>query len=175
MKLYEINENVEQVNAILEGEDLTLEDVQSAFDTLDALEMEFKDKVENIIKLVKSKKYNIESLKNEENYLKSERQKVEKATEWLMKYLDENLKARGLDKSATYGTQKVSYRTAESVEVTDLASVPTEYLVFKDPTANKSEIKKALKAGEDIKGVELVTRKSLSITLGKKGAINENE
>ena len=50
---------------------------------------------------------------------------------------------------------EVSYRKSESVECDDIALVPADFLRYKDPELNKTEVKKALKNGVDVRGMPL--------------------
>ena len=64
-----------------------------------------------------------------------------------------------------FSTPKVaiSFRKSTSVEVTSLANIPEKYLKFKEPEADKTALKKAILAGEQITGVELVENQNVQI------------
>ena len=57
----------------------------------------------------------------------------------------------------------ISFRTAKSVNVTDVFALESRFLKFSDPTADKTAIKKAIEAGEQVSGAELIERKSVTI------------
>lgn len=57
-----------------------------------------------------------------------------------------------------------SMRSSESVDITDENAIPKEYIKIKTETApDKTAIKKAIKAGKNVKGAELVTKNNLQI------------
>ena len=59
---------------------------------------------------------------------------------------------------------KLSYRKSESVNITDIDSVPKEYIKIKtEVSADKTNIKKAIKTGQYIDGAELVTNINMQI------------
>ncbi len=55
-----------------------------------------------------------------------------------------------------------SYRKTESVDIIDEGNIPQEFIDF-TPKINKSELKKHLKAGEEIKGAILVEKIGVTI------------
>ena len=58
---------------------------------------------------------------------------------------------------------KVSFRKSEAVEIMEGAVIPDEYLRFKEPEVNKADLKKAIKAGLTIGGVQLVESNNIQI------------
>ena len=58
---------------------------------------------------------------------------------------------------------KVSFRKSETLEIAEGASVPAEYLKYKEPEVNKAELKKAIKAGLQIEGVRISENKNIQI------------
>ena len=150
MKLYEIDE------AILNCIDTETGEIIDA-DQLDKLTMERDTKIENVACWIKDLKAEAEALKAEKQ-ARSERQKVaENKAESLKKYL-----AYALD-GKKFSTAKcaVSFRSTESVEVTDeglnnLMKEHDELLTYKAPEPNKTAIKQAIKDGLNVPGVQLV-------------------
>ena len=62
------------------------------------------------------------------------------------------------------GLTKFGTRKSQSIEVEDINSLPKEYKTVKiTETANKTELKAAIKRGESIEGVELVDNLNLKI------------
>ena len=61
------------------------------------------------------------------------------------------------------GVFKISIRKSESTEITDLSLIPKEFLKFKEPEPNKTEIKKAIKEGREIQGAVIIENESLVI------------
>ena len=59
---------------------------------------------------------------------------------------------------------KLSYRKSDSVEVSDMNSLPKEYVKEKvELSAEKTALKKALKDGKEIKGAEIVTKLNMQV------------
>lgn len=57
----------------------------------------------------------------------------------------------------------VSYRKSETVEVEDVHGIPTQYLIPQPDKVDKTELKKALKAGEFIAGAKIVEHSNIQI------------
>jgi hypothetical protein len=58
---------------------------------------------------------------------------------------------------------KVSFRKSESLEIAEGTIIPDEYLRFKEPEVNKTDLKNAVKAGRTIEGVQIVEKKNIQI------------
>ena len=152
MKLYEIDDAIlncidEETGEIIDAEQL------------DKLYMEKEEKLENIALWIKDLKAEAEALKNEKQAF-AERQKVaENKMESLKKYL-----AYALDGKAFKTTRaSVSFRKSQAVEITDIYKLDENYLRYKEPEADKTAIKEALKAGKTVAGATLVENTSVII------------
>jgi hypothetical protein len=60
------------------------------------------------------------------------------------------------------GLHKLSFRNSTAVNITDETHIPAEYIIV-ETKVDKMKLKEALKNGEEIKGAELVTNKSIQI------------
>lgn len=61
-------------------------------------------------------------------------------------------------------TLKLSFRKSEAVEITDEASIPSEFYDVKTvSTISKSRIKEIIKAGEEVPGATLIKRQNLQV------------
>ena len=152
MKLYEIDEQI--LNCI----DAETGEIIDA-DMLNALQMERDAKIEGVALWIKDLKAEAEALKAEkiafEKRQKTCENRAESLKQWLAVALNgEKFKTTKCD---------VSFRTAKSVNVTDVFSFDSKFLKFSDPTADKTAIKKAIEAGEQVSGAELIERKSVTI------------
>ena len=152
MKLYEIDEQI--LNCI----DAETGEIIDA-DMLNALQMERDAKIEGVALWIKDLKAEAEALKAEkiavEKRQKTGENRAESLKQWLAVALNgEKFKTTKCD---------VSFRTAKSVNVTDVFSLDSKFLKFSDPTADKTAIKKAIEAGEQVSGAELIERKSVTI------------
>lgn len=152
MKLYEIE------NAILKCIDLETGEIIDT-DKLNELQMERDTKIENVACWIKDLKAEAEALKAEKQAL-AERQKVaENKMESLKKYL-----AYALDGKSFKSTRaSVTFRKSQAVEIADIYKLDENYLRYKEPEADKTAIKEALKAGKTVAGATLVENTSVII------------
>lgn len=152
MNLYEIND------AILKCVD---EETGEIFDVekFEALNMELDSKVESVCLWIKNLKAEAEALKVEKESFAQRQKAAENKMESLKKYISSYLDGAPFETSKV----KVSFRKSESLEITSAANIPEEYLRFKDPEVNKTELKKAIKAGKTFEGVELVAKQNIQI------------
>ena len=152
MKLYEIDEAIMNCIDAETGEIIDTEQ-------LDKLQMERDAKIENVALWIKDLKAEAEALKAEKMAF-AERQKVaenkiESLKKWLAYALD------GQDYKSVRAS--VSFRTSESVEIDDIYAVDENYLRYKEPEADKTAIKNAIKAGQEVAGATLVKSTSVII------------
>ena len=152
MEIYKINQ------AILDCIDAETGEIIDA-EMLDKLQMEKSEKIENVACWIKDLKAEAEALKNEKQAL-AERQKVaENKMESLKKYL-----AYALDGKAFKSTRaSVTFRKSQAVEIADIYKLDENYLRYKEPEADKTAIKEALKAGKEVAGATLVENTSVII------------
>lgn len=150
--LYEINEEILNCVDMETGEIIDAE-------KLEQLQMAFDDKVEGVALWIKNLLSDAAAIKEEKDKL-AERQRVcENKAKNLKEYLSGFL---GGEKFKTPRVA-ISYIKSKSVDVQDIAALPKEYLKYSDPTANKTEIKKAIEAGMDVPGCVLVESQNIQI------------
>lgn len=151
MTIYEINA------AMLECIDPETGEVDA--EQLEALNMLREQKIENAALWLKNLKSDVAELKVEkkafEDRIKAKQSKIDGLTAYLMNALD----------GQKFETPKcaISYRKSESVNITDLSKIPTDYLRFVPAEPDKTAIKAAIKAGESIDGAEIVQKTSMQI------------
>lgn len=158
--IYELNKNYQYVSELLETAE-TEDELQVINDTLELLQCSIEEKVENTAKYIKNVESDIEGIKAEINRLTALKKQKERNTEWLKTNIEYALKTKGIDKLEV-GTFKCGYRKSESVEVDDLKSIPSDYIKT-EIKPDKTAIKKALKAGEEINGVHIQTNMNFYI------------
>lgn len=158
--IYELNKNYQEVSALLETAE-TEEELQAINDTLEMLDCSIEEKVENTAKYIKNVESDIEGIKAEINRLTALKKQKERNTEWLKSNIEYALKNKGIEKLEV-GTFKCGYRKSESVEVDDLNAIPSDYTKT-EIKPDKTAIKKALKAGEEINGVHIQTNMNFYI------------
>ena len=152
MTIYEIDQ------AIMECVDLETGEIIDT-EQLDKVQMEREEQLENVACWIKDLKAEAEALKAEKQAL-AERQKVaENKMESLKKYL-----AYALDGKAFKTTRaSVTFRKSQAVEIADIYKLDENYLRYKEPEADKTAIKEALKAGKTVAGATLVENTSVII------------
>ncbi len=150
--LYEINESI---MALIDEETGEITDIEA----LNALQIERDTKLENIALWIKNLKADAEMFKAEKQAFEKRQKRAENKAESLKNYLASALAGQ------KFKTARVecSYRSSESVNVTDITVIPTEYLKFAEPTADKDAIKAAIKSGKEIAGAEIVSKQNLLI------------
>ena len=152
MKLYEIDQAIMDLVDNETGEIIDIE-------MFDNLQMERDEKIESIALYIKDLKAEAEALKAEKLAF-AERQKVaENKAESLKAYLSYALKGRA------FKTVKasVSFRKSQQVNVPDIYELDENFLKYKEPEADKTAIKEAIKAGQTVKGATLIENTSVII------------
>ncbi|MBO5372143.1 MAG: siphovirus Gp157 family protein [Lachnospiraceae bacterium] len=152
MNLFEIDAEIMKCVDMETGEIIDTE-------RLGQLQMDRDTKIENIACWIKNLASDAEALKAQKQVF-ADRQKIaENKAESLKQYLATALGGK------KFSTDKVvvSFRKTSSVNVTDVSKLPEQYLKHVEPTADKTAIKAAIKAGTVIDGAEIVEGQSISI------------
>ena len=159
--LYEIDADLEALcSQVDENGELLIDQ-----DALDSLLMERTDKIEGVCLLYKNVTAEAAAIKAEEDNLKKRREALEKKKDGLARYLERALAGERFETAKV----AVGYRRSEQTEITDpdrffrWAKRHKEFLRMKDPDADKTAIKAAIKAGEKIPGAEIVEKKTMKI------------
>ena len=158
MNLWDIDEALERAyNSAVDPE--TGEVNLSAYQEIDALEMQRDAKIENTALYVKNGKAMIKALADEIKALQERKRvlerRIEGASNYLSAYLD------GQKYSSPRAT--ISYRRSQSVEVDDVFKLPEQFLRYKDPDVDKTALKKVLAEGTPIPGARLVNKVNIQI------------
>lgn len=152
MTIYEINQ------AIMECVDLETGEIIDT-EQLDKLTMKRETKLENVACWIKELKAEAEALKAEKMALAKRQQVAENKMESLKKYL-----AYALDGQAFKTVRaSVTFRKSQAVEIADIYKLDENYLRYKEPEADKTAIKEALKQGKTVAGATLVENTSVII------------
>lgn len=166
MKLYEIANDYLTLVAALENEEI---DAEALEDTLEAIQGEIEIKADNIACVLKTLLAEVEAFKAEEARLAERRRKKEKAYDRLKDYLSRELLRAGIGKVETV-RNAISFRKSEAVELADEAAFMDwalknrdDFITYGKPSVNKTELKKALKAGDEIEGAELVVKQNIQL------------
>ncbi|KPJ21796.1 siphovirus Gp157 family protein [Streptococcus phocae subsp. phocae] len=145
-------------------QDMDLDD-KTFQDTLDSIDFQsdLENNIEYFVKMLKNAQADAEMYKSEKDaFYKKQKQaeaKVEKYKETIRLAMELSQK-----KKVDAGAFKVSLRKSKKVEILDETKIPLDYMQEKiEYKPMKSEISKALKAGIDISGVELIETESLQV------------
>lgn len=152
MNLYEID------SAILGCVDVETGEIFDV-DKFEELSMTRDAKVENICLWIKNLKAEAEALKAEKDAFAQRQKAAESKMESLKRYITGYLEGTPFESTKV----KVSFRKSESLEISEDANIPDEYLKFKAPDVDKVELKKAVKTGLRLDGVAIVENQNIQI------------
>lgn len=152
MTLYEIDQAIMNCLDNETGEIIDAE-------LLDSLQMERTEKIENVACWIKELKAEAEALKAEKLAF-AERQKVaENKAESLKNWLAYVLNGEKFKTTRA----SITFRATDKVEITDIMQLDESFLRYKEPEADKTAIKEAIKAGQKVAGATLVSNTSVII------------
>ncbi|HBT3381431.1 TPA: siphovirus Gp157 family protein [Klebsiella aerogenes] len=125
-------------------------------DTLEGMEGELADKIEQLLAICKNETGYAERLKEEAKSLNDRASSILNKVENIQSYIANSLITAG-KKKLRAGLHQVTIRSpSESVEILDSSSIPAEFVEFETTIkADKLAIKHQLKAGISIPGVQL--------------------
>lgn len=141
----------------------------AGLDELNAVEGELNDKVEGIANYIKELVAMSTAMRQEEKNLAERRKTIENRVSKLQDYIAYQMSAVGKTKVET-ATAAVTLRKSKSVDIPDEAAFVKwaemsglDSLISQKTTANKTEIKKAIEAGMDIVGANIVEKSTINI------------
>ena len=159
MRLYDITSNYRELfDTFDDADDLTDDQIEAYFDTLEGIEDEFELKAENIACFIKELSGDVDTLREEEAALGARRKVKENLIARLKAMLVENMTAidkRKIDRpraklslrqnpeSADVGDEKAFIAWAQSKGRDDL-------LTYKAPTVARTAVKQAIKDGAQL-------------------------
>ena len=152
MNLFEIDA------AILECVDTETGEIFD-IDRFEELELTRDAKVENICLWIKNLKAEAEALKVEKENFAQRQKAAENKMESLKKYISAYLDGTSFKSTKV----NVSFRKSTTLEISEGAIIPDEYLRFKEPEVNKAELKKAIESGLSISGVTIMEKQNIQI------------
>lgn len=159
MRLYEIDEAI----AALVNDDGEIAD----FEAFEALQMERDAKIEQVAMWFKNLLSDAAALKAEEQSLAERRKAAENKAERLKGYLAYALNGQKFEtarvKCGWRKSAAVEYTVDEASFVTWAKEVRDDLLTYKDPTPNKTAIKEAIEAGEEIPLARIAERNNINI------------
>ncbi|MNX98847.1 hypothetical protein D3C86_1312720 [compost metagenome] len=162
-KLYELGEQYKAFNrfvdAAWDNEDLTEDDLQMYIETLESIEDEISNKVENIAKFMKNIEGDINAFKAEEERLAKKRKYLQNKYDGLKSYTQATLEVNKIDK-VNAGLFKVRLqKNPPSLNILDERKIPDKYKIPQQPKVDTKTLLAEVKAGKVIEGVSLETEK----------------
>ena len=152
MKLYEINE---QILNCIDSETGELIDPEK----LNDLQIAKDEKIENLALWYKDLLAESNALKEEKEAFAAREKVAKNKAESIKNYLSYVLNGEN------FKTTKcaLSFRKSEKTVIDDIYSIPESFLKYAEPKADLTEIKKAIKNGEEIKGAHLEETQNIQI------------
>lgn len=150
--LYEINESL---TALIDEETGEILD----FEAFETLSLERETKLENIALWIKNLNADAAMYKAEKQAFEEKQKRAERKAESLKTYLSTFLNGE------KFKTARVDcfFKKSESVNVIDMSQLPSEFLKYSEPTADKTAIKAAIKEGKEVAGAEILVKNNLQI------------
>ena len=158
MKLYEISEAMLDLKNMLDLE----EEFTGVKDSLDLIEIDFAEKIDNIAKIITEFNGNIEILKNEEKRLASKRKIIESKVKNLKSYIEENMIKTEKKKIKTDLFSFNIQKNPSKLIIENEELLPKKYFKMLEPAIDNQTLKEDLKNGE-IQGAKLLQTESLRI------------
>lgn len=158
MKLYELSQQYSQLMELVEElDEITFRD------TLESIQEEIDDKVENTVKLMRSFQGDVEAIKSEEKRLADRRRAIENRIESIKGYLQNEMEIAGIDKVKRPTVTVSIANNPPSVSIEDESLIPSEYMIPQPEKIDKRALLTALKEGEEITGCFIKQTKGVRI------------
>lgn len=158
--IYELNKDYAELSAMLEAAE-TPEEIEAIQNTLEMIDLSIEEKIENTAKYMVNVESDIQGLKTEIDRLTKIKKAKENAVERLKNNVEYAMQQKGIEKLEV-GTFKAGYRKSESVEIINLDVIPADFTKV-EIKADKTAIKKAIKAGEVVEGAEIKVNQNFYI------------
>lgn len=165
MSLYEIDSNIKAIlDSIYDATDENGEVAEADFTALLELQEERKVKLSNITLYIKNCDAEAAAIKAEEENLAKRRKRLERKSESLQGLLIRSMTENNEPVLET-PQFKAKIRKTERTEIIDKTLIPKEFINVKtEEVPDKTAIKKAIKAGQDVAGAALVEHTTINIT-----------
>jgi hypothetical protein len=150
--LYEIDTQITECFDADTGELLDAEKLEN-------LMIEKENKFENVALWIKNLKADAAMYKAEKTAFAERQAAAERKAESLTMWLKNALNGQ------KFKTEKaeINFRKTQKVEVIDIWELNEDFVKYSDPTPDKAAIKRAIKAGEEVKGAKLIDDISMTI------------
>lgn len=138
-------------------------DEEKAAEYLESLQLDRKEKIENIAVYIKSLDSEAVAIKAEEKRLKDRREVKERKAEKLRDYLKTSMLMFNEKKFET-ARVALSFRASKTVIVSDFEKLDKAYIKEKvEYSADKTAIKKAIESGAKVDGAYIEEKQNLNI------------
>lgn len=152
MKLYEIDKQILECVDLETGELIDPE-------KLNSLNIEREKKIKGLGLWYKDLLAEAEALKKEKEMFAEREKSAKNKAESIKKYLSLVLNGENFKTTECV----ISFRKSEKTVIDDVHKLPENFLKYAEPKANLTEIKKAIKSGEEIKGAHLEETQNIQI------------
>lgn len=143
------------MEAGLDDENLSEDDLQMYNDTLESIQEPLEQKVENICRFLKNIEGDIAAYKNEKLRLEKKQKYLQNKYDGLKRWLKDSLELNKIDKVEA-GMFKVRLqKNPASVEIIDEKQVPEQYVTKKEISFDKKLLLEEIKSGKTIDGVAM--------------------
>ena len=158
MKLYELSEQMQGLQALIEEGEM---DAQTLEDTLDGLSADLQEKGEGVMKYLANLSADIQAYADEIKRLTARKKVITNQHDSLKEYLRTNMIKAGITKIESPVFTASLRKPSKMAEVTNEQAIPTEYKTHVPESwkVDKAKILRELKTGADIPGAELVDAK----------------
>lgn len=159
--LYEISKAIENcfiINDEIIADVETGEVLDKSY--LDNLQMEKKEKIENIACYIKNLKAEADACKAEADAFKKREKHAKNKIESLQNYLSCWISGEKIDTKRC----QIRWRKSKQIIITDQNLIPDKYKeIIKEVKINKTEIKNSLKNGVEVQGASLIEKQNIQV------------
>ena len=165
MTLYEIDNRIKAIiDGIYDSVDENGEVGEVDFTELEQLQEDRRTKLENIALYIKNTEAEANAIKEEETKLAARRKRLENKAERLRALMITSMKKANDPKLET-ARCKAKIKDNEVTLIEDFELIPDEYIkVTVEKKPDKTAIKKAIKAGQEVAGASLGINTTISIS-----------
>lgn len=157
MTLYEMTKAANELYELLGAEEI---DEQAVEDTLSA--MGVGDKLEDYCKVIRQFEADAEAFKREKDRFDKKQKAAENAITRLETAIKNYMTVTGQEKIKC-GMFDLKMSQSKAAKITNVSLIPAVFAIEQPAQIDKKAIRKALLAGEQVAGAELLINKNLSI------------
>lgn len=141
-------------------------DAQTIADTLEGLSGDLETKAQNVAFFVRNLQSTAAAIKQAESDMAARRKAMENRADSLMRYLFDSMTVAGIEKIECPHFRLAIKNNPAAVEIFEPGLVPASFMRTPEPpppSPDKTAIKEALKAGQDVPGARLTSGQRLEI------------